>query len=172
MRTKVEYKDFEQFKFLSGITYSPDGKNAAFMKHDVDMEGNKYLSNIYVMNAETKEIKKLTATNTERSFWWESNDTILFPSKRAEGKKGHTMVYRININGGDAQVAYDLPYVVSKIDFLPDGKLLLNINKQLKEIKDPENRAQIGKDYIVFDELPHWFNGRGVINRSRSAVVI
>ena len=151
MRTKVEYKDFEQFKFLSGITYSPDGKHAAFVKHDVDMEGNKYLSNLYLLNAETKEIKKLTATNTERSFWWESNDTILFPSQRGENKKGQTNVYRININGGEAQLAYTLPYAVSKIDFLPDGKLLLNVNKKLTEVKDPENRAQLGKDYIVFE---------------------
>ena len=172
MRTKVEYKDFEQFKFLSGITYSPDGKHAAFVKHDVDMEGNKYLSNLYVLDVETKEIKKLTATNTERSFWWETNDTILFPSQRGENKKGSTNIYHINLNGGEAQLAYTIPYTVTKIDFLPDGKLLLGINKKLEEIKDPENRAQLGKDYIVFDELPHWFNGRGVINRTRSAVVI
>ena len=62
--------------------------------------------------------------------------------------------------------------MVTKIDFLEDGKLLLSINKKLDEIKEEKNQAQMGKDYYVFEELPHWFNGKGVINRTRRAVVI
>ena len=172
MRTKVEYKDFTQFKFLSGIAHSPDGKHAAFVGHDVDYDGNKYLSNLYVMDTETKEIKKLTATNTERMFNWEDNDTILFASARDGAKKGQTAFYRINIHGGEAQKAFTLPYTVTKLEFLNDGKLALSINKKLEEVKEEPNKAVEGKDYLVFEELPHWFNGKGVVNRTRRALVI
>lgn len=172
MRTKVEYKDFAQFKFLSGISYNPNGKFAAFVGHDVDMEGNKYLSNLYIINTETKEIKKLTATNTERAFYWENDDTILFASQRNGTQKGKTSFFRINIHGGEAKLAFVAPYTVTGVDFLCGGKLLLSINKNTKEIKEEKNQAVEGKDFHVFEELPHWFNGKGVINRLRRAVVI
>ncbi len=33
--------DFTKYKFLSGIQYSPNGKNLAFLLHQMDVEKNK-----------------------------------------------------------------------------------------------------------------------------------
>ena len=171
MKTKVEYKDFTQIKFLSAISYSPKGDYAAFLGHDVDFDGNKYLTNIYLLNTATKEIRKLTSANSDRAFAWEDDYTLLFISGREKADKGHTIFFRINVKGGEAVKAFDIPHRVSKIEKLGENKYLLNATVHIGEQKPEKNKAEEGKDFYIFEELPYWFNGQGVVNRNRRVLM-
>ena len=64
----LKLKDFLEYKYLSGIEVSPDGRNSAFIVHKGDYEENNYNSNIWIMNNSTKEYIKLTGMNEEKSF--------------------------------------------------------------------------------------------------------
>ena len=51
---KLKLDDFTKYKFLSGVRLSPNGKNIGFILHQMDVEENKYLSNIYIYREEKK----------------------------------------------------------------------------------------------------------------------
>ena len=44
----LQLNDFQHYRFLSALSYAPDGKAAAFVVSKADMEENGYESSIYV----------------------------------------------------------------------------------------------------------------------------
>ena len=81
--------DFTRYKFISSTKFSPNGENVAFVVHEMDVDENKYLSNIWLYNVPTGDIKKLTSFNQESSFAWLDENNIMFSTVREEkDKKG------------------------------------------------------------------------------------
>ena len=181
----LKLDDFTKYKFLSGISMSPAGSNTGFVLHQMDVEENKYLSNIYIYNELNKEPLKLTSLDEEASFLWKDDDTILFPGTRnkkdKEKKKNGedlTSYYEISLKGGEANKVFEVPLNVTSLEILDDENLILTAvydhnkpnldglsdsekEKTLKEMKD-------AKDYEIFDEIPFWSNGQGYTNKKRN----
>lgn len=185
----LKLDDFTKYKFLSGIRLSPDGRNTAFVLHQMDVEENKYLSNIYLYDDQKKSEMKLTSLDEERSFIWKDNATILFPAirgkkdkERKEKKEEFTTYYEININGGEAEKAFEIPLNVNSIELLNEDNLLLTATfdpnlPKLEELSDTEKEKAINKmkenaDYEVLDEIPFWSNGNGFTNKKKQALYL
>lgn len=181
--------DFTKYKFLSGIRFSPDGKKTGFVLHQMDVEENKYLSNIYVYNEENNSCTKMTSLDEERSFIWKDNDTIIFPAirgkkdkERKEKQEKFTSFYEINIHGGEANKVFEIPLNVRSIDFIDEENLLViasfDLNKpKLDELPQEEKEKALKKmeeekDYEVLDEIPFWANGAGFTNKKRDRLYI
>ncbi|MCF6465239.1 S9 family peptidase [Clostridium sp. Cult2] len=181
--------DFTKYKFLSGIQYSPNGKNLAFLLHEMDVEENKYLSNIYVYNMEKGKSFKLTSGKGENSFLFKDEDTILFPALRDKKDKSRkekgedlTCYYEISLLGGEANKVFEIPLNVTKIEILDDNNFILTAlydynkpsleNLSEDEKKKAHKRIEEEKDYEVLDEIPFWFNGQGFINKKRNRLYI
>ncbi|WFA08704.1 S9 family peptidase [Tissierella sp. Yu-01] len=157
---KLKLDDFTKYKFLSGISMSSDGKNCGFIVHQSDVEENKYLSNIYILDEENK-IMKLTSLDEEKSFIWRTDTSILFPAirnkkdrERKEKGKAFTTYYEISINGGEAQKSFEIPINVTSIKKIDEDNFILTatfdpLTEDLKE----------KKDYVIIDEIPFWSNG-------------
>ncbi|AAM25483.1 dipeptidyl aminopeptidase/acylaminoacyl peptidase [Caldanaerobacter subterraneus subsp. tengcongensis MB4] len=186
---KLQLEDFTKFKFLSGLKYSPSGSCAAFVVHRMDVEENKYLSNIWVLDTKTKKYFQLTSFNEERGFVWLDDDYILFAGSRnpkdkekAESGEEFTKYYKINIHGGEAVEAFVIPKKVTEILPVDDDTFLLialyNVNKKdLEGLSEEEKKKELErrkeeKDYEVFDEIPFWANGEGVINKDRGRLYV
>lgn len=181
---KLNIDDFKNYKFLSSLNHSPNGKYAGFAVHAVDLEENKYLSNLYLLNLETEEVRKLTSFNKESSFRWLDDENILFSTIREdkdkedlESFKEFTQIYKINIHGGEADKFIRFSKKVGTYEFLADGNILAsayfdnnakdqttldeeNLSKELKRLKEE-------KDYEVLEEIPYWSNGGGFTSRKR-----
>lgn len=181
---KLNIDDFKNYKFLSSLNHSPNGKYAGFAVHAVDLEDNKYLSNLYLLNLETEEVRKLTSFNKESSFRWLDDENILFSTIREdkdkedlESFKEFTQIYKINIHGGEADKFIRFNKKVGTYEFLADGNILAsayfdnnakdqttldeeNLSKELKRLKEE-------KDYEVLEEIPYWSNGGGFTSRKR-----
>lgn len=185
----LKLDDFTKYKFLSGIRFSPDGKKTGFVLHQMDVEENKYLSNIYVYNEENNSCTKMTSLDEERSFIWKDNDTIIFPAirgkkdkERKENQEEFTSFYEINIHGGEANKAFEIPLNVRSIDFIDEENLLViasfDLNKpKLDELPQEEKEKALKKmeeekDYEVLDEIPFWANGAGFTNKKRDRLYI
>lgn len=181
----IAIDDFKNYKFLSGIEHAPDGNHAAFVLHEVDMEGNKYLSNLHLLDVKSGETRKLTAFNKESSFKWLDAENILFTTIRedkdkeeSESLKEFTQVYKINIHGGEADKYIRFNKKVSAYEVLHNGLFLAsayydnNSKDQLtldeKELSDELKRLKEEKDYEVLDEIPYWSNGNGFTSRKRN----
>lgn len=181
--------DFTKYKSLSGVKLSPTGKNTAFVVHQIDVEGNKYLSNIYIYEEEKKSKFKLTSLDEESSFIWKDDNTILFPAIRNEADKKRkkdneefTIYYEINISGGEANKSFEVPLNVSSMEFLDKDNIILtasfDLNRpNLEGLSDSEKekvlkKMEENKDYEVVDEIPFWINGGGFTNKKRTRLYI
>ncbi len=182
---KLQLDDFKNYAYLSQIEFAPDGKYAAFVKHEVNLEDNKYLSNIHVLELDTLKIRKLTCFDEEKSFKWLNSEEILFTSDRDEKDKKKkedfeefTQLYKINIHGGEAGKDLRFNKSVSSYEILESGKILAVSSfdpnrKQLQdltdaEISDEKTRLKEEKDYEVLEEIPYWSNGGGFTSKKRN----
>lgn len=186
---KVKIDDFSRFKFLSGIKHSPNGKNGCFVLHESNLEDNKYLSNLWIVNLEDEKSYKLTSFDSERSFLWEDNENILFPAARdpkdnekRESGEEFTQYYRINIHGGEAVKACRIPRNVNDIKMIAADTFMFtaefNLNQNdISILNSDEKKAELQKrkeekDYEVLEEIPFWANGGGFTSKKRTRLYI
>ena len=131
--------------------------------------------------------RKLTAGGKESSFLWLDGQNLLFPGDRKkahEPKPGEavTVFNRINIHGGEAEELFCVPMKVKSIRKVGEHEFLLigvyDHNAIALDGLEGDARQQAieqieeEKDYEVFDELPFWSNGKGVINKLRNRLYL
>lgn len=169
----LKLEDFTKYKFLSGLKYSPNGKHAGFVVHRMDVEENKYLSNIWLYDTLNKEYRQLTSFDSEKNFIWFDDSNILFPSNRNQKDKERlekgeefTTYYKINIYGGEANECFKIPLTVTSIEKVDDNNYL--VTGVYNHNKPDSNSIEEEKDYEVLDEIPFWSNGSGFTNKKRS----
>ena len=102
---------------------SPDGIWTAFTVSDYDIEGNSSSSYIYMVNAETGELRQLTHTGQDSGpAWSPSGDKLAFVSRRHDGPG---QIYILDFSkGGEAFKVTDLPVGVYGVQWFPDGEKL------------------------------------------------
>ena len=124
----IAVDEFCNFKFLSNIEFSPDGKTACFAVSSADKKKNAYRSDLWVCDGNGGKLRKLTSGGKERAFQYLDENTILFPADREEKDKTNPVpdltskYYRIRLDGGEAEIAYTFPIPVSKILPLENGE--------------------------------------------------
>ena len=185
---KLKLDDFKNYNFLSGLKFSPNGENIAFVLSKMDLDENKYNSNIYIMDRDEKT-QRLTGLNEENSFIWKDDDTILFPALRNKKDKERkekgeplTVYYEINIQGGEGIPSFELPFNVSDIKILGKDKFVFTAYVDMKmegfhtKTKDERDRLlkeiEDNKDHEILDEIPYWSNGTGYTNKKRNKLFI
>ena len=181
----IELEDFLQFNALSALSWSPDGRCAAFLVHRADQEQNGYTSNIYLYQ-DGVHPRQLTTWNHVKSFIWDDADTILFPSlheaaDQAEHDKGEdlTVFYAQSLSGGTPLRRFSVPLNATAIGKLNEHTYVLQARIHLTkmarlqgltgEARDAELAAIAREDahFTILDEYPFWFNGVGVTNKTR-----
>ncbi len=184
----LSIETFLDYKFISNLMISKDGLHTAFVVSKPCIETNSYLSKLWLMNNETKEIKQLTTIKDVTQVSWYDNETIIFKSNRDdkvnEKIKNHEQIsvyYEINIYHGEAQEKFRYDISVSNYKDINDNTkvLMANYDNNLPNLDDLDNsqRKEVLKNYYnsgytVFEEVPFWFNGQGVINRKRNRLYL
>ena len=160
---KITTNDLLTYRFLSGVRISPDGELAAFIVKRAREEENDYASDIYLVRLEDGAVRRLTTSGKDGPFVWSADSkAILFISRREEkDKKDVSPVYRIRIDGGEAERIGEIPHKVESLDLLEDGRLLYSARVPLYETQEGD------EDYEVLDEIPFWANGVGFTNKRR-----
>ena len=161
--------EFCRLKFLSDVTFSPEGKTACLVVSEADRKKNGYRSYLYLRR--DGKLKKLTSFGAERSFQYLDEDTILFPGRREEGDKEsiESRWYRISLSGGEAEEAYVFPIPVSRILPLPGGDLLVLgavfpgfeelYRGEKKDLAAFKKHRKDNEDYEEIAQVPWWWNG-------------
>ncbi|MBQ6234357.1 MAG: hypothetical protein IJK54_00405, partial [Clostridia bacterium] len=182
----IGIRDFLDYKYLSDVQYAPDGKRAAFVVSNCNEDENCYESRLWLYDG---TFRQLTDLGKEARYFWEDENTILFPAvrsadekKRAEKKEQFTSIYRLDLRGGEAIRAFTLPFSADWIKKLPNGSYVavgsIDANAPDYYAMSREDREEVekgyadDKDYEVFDELPYWMNGGGIVNKSRTALFL
>lgn len=185
----VELKDFMECTFLSELRYSPDGSYASLVATVCCEEENSYKQNIYLYRVADKSWRKMTSAGDAKGVVWISDKELIFPAVRSEKDKKKmeagdrfTVYYKLNVDGGEAEEYMRVPALCSKIEKVSEDKFIVvgkydNNAILLDGLKGEEREAALKqikeeKDYEVFDEIPFWANGMGVINKKRSRLYV
>ena len=178
----IEMHDILCYRFLSEPRYNPAGTRAAFVVSNANEEENSYESRLYLY--ENGAARPITDLGKERGYVWLDDDRLVFPAvrsaaekKRAEAKDAFTSYYVLDLRGGEAQPFFTLPFAAHGLKALDEKHFVVvgafdkaapelwNADKAAREAYQQEREKD--KDYEVFDELPFWFNGHGVVNGQR-----
>ena len=178
----IEQKDILSYRFLSDPRYNPSHTRAAFVVSIADEQENGYESRLWLY--ENGAVKQLTDLGKERGYRWLDDDRLVFPAvrsaaekKRAENKEPFTAYYVLDLRGGEALPFFTVPFAVRELKVLDEKRFLAvgSFDKAYPDLyaADEETRKKVlqereeNKDYEVFDELPFWHNGAGVVNGQR-----
>ena len=182
----LKLNEFFNYRFLSNLTWSPDGKAAAVTVTIANPEDNGYDQNLWLYRGDG--FRQFTALNKESAFIWDDENTILFAGARLASDQKRmeteemTVFNRISIHSGEALKAFTLPVKASDIKKLSDGLYLVTARCDAG-VPDyykmsSEERAAVDKakkdnaDYEIFDEIPFWYNGSGMINKLRNRLFL
>jgi len=185
----IKIDDFTKYKFLSGVKHSPDGKYACYVVHETDLEENKYLSNLWILDNYKKDSYRLTSFDNERSFLWLDNENIIFPAVRdvkdkdkKDSGEEFTQYYKINIHGGEAVKYLRIPRNINSLKIIDKDTFIFtseyNFNQRELSLLNEEEKAEElkarkeEKDYEVLEEIPFWSNGGGFISKKRNRLYI
>ncbi len=169
---KIRVDEFYNIKGIGNVTFSKDGKTLAFTVSNVNKDNNNYESFIYIKK-ENQAYFKLTAFGQEGSFQFLDNENIIFNANRKpkEGEFG-SKFYKININGGEADLYLEFPINVVYVKKLENGDFICLANndplfenkkilKDKKLISKYQSYMKENADYEVFNEVPFYYNGSG-----------
>lgn len=186
---KIQIDEFARYKFLSGIKHSPNGHYACYAMHQIDMEENKYCSNLWVLDVKKEQMRQLTSFDSEKDFIWMDDENILFPSirnskdkEKQEAGEEFTQLYKINIHGGEAVKFIRLPRNANSIKMIDADTFIFTSEynpkqKDMNLLNDDEKAKELSarkeeKDYEVIEEIPFWSNGKSFTSRMRNRLYI
>ena len=162
----VVIEDLLKYRFISGIEVSKDGKHAFFIRTHI--EKDEYAGELCLLNTENKEVKDL-ASRVSNVFWYD-NTHIVFSAKREEDcPQQEKDYYLLDITGGDAVSFLHTPFA-GMMEPMGNDVYLVHETIDLNKQEEDDNKAVLGKDYEILDEVPFWFNGRGFINKKRNSL--
>ena len=175
----IDIQSLMDISFVSSPQISPGGGRTAYVVSRQNYKENTYESWIHLLDHAAGESRQLTFAGKEGSFVWEDGHTLLFAAERAgedkpEKHEEKTCFYRLDLRGGEARKAFEIPKKVLSLKPLGGGKYLVNAEVDLNRPADDMDETLRGdeKDYHVLEEVPFWANGRGYISRLRSTLFL
>ncbi|MHC4335238.1 MAG: S9 family peptidase [Planctomycetota bacterium] len=107
---------------LSDARVSPDGKGVVFTLSRTDLEANRRRTDLWLTGTDGTALRRLTShpENDSNPRWAPDSKSVWFLSKRSESSQ----IWRIQIDGGEAQQFTDLPLDLGNLVVSPDGEHL------------------------------------------------
>jgi len=163
---QLQLTDFASYRFLSGLELSPDGKKAAFIVKQADVEKNDYASDIFLCCLDTGDVAQLTTQRRVVAFDWLTDSRhILFIEREGPEQQGVpcTHAYEIGIEGGAALKTFTIPGHATCVEVLDDRRVLYLMQVDVA----PTAVSWQEGDCEVADELPFWRDVQGFTNKKR-----
>ncbi|UCF15462.1 MAG: S9 family peptidase [Phycisphaerales bacterium] len=155
---------------LSDPQVSPDGKWIVFVRRKTDLDSNKGRTDLWLVGVDGAGLRRLTS-HQEGDFnprWSPDGKSIWFISTRSESAQ----VWRIRIDGGEAEqvtnepldvanlvVSRDGKYIALTMEVFPDGSTPKQTKERLDEIEKAKATGRIYEGIFV-RHWDKWKDGR------------
>jgi dipeptidyl aminopeptidase/acylaminoacyl peptidase len=108
---------------ISDPRVSPDGTEVAFTVRATDLEANRGRLDLYVAATDGSRVRRLTSHEAADSQprWSTDGRSLFFVSTRS----GQAQVWRLSLDGGEAQPVTRLPLDVDALEVAPGGRHLV-----------------------------------------------
>ena len=164
-----DVRDLIAFDRLSEPGVAPDGRQVVFTRSSLDLAANKRRSDLWVVGTDGSGLRPLTrhADNDTSGTWSPDGRTVYFLSTRS----GSSQVWKLPLDGGEAQQLTALPLDVGSFVLSPDGKWLALSMEVFPGATPEETRKRLdeiaagkatGKTYdrLFFRHWDTWADGR------------
>lgn len=189
----IKPEDLTEYHFLSDLKISNQALYTSFMVHKSNENRDGYVSDLWLIRTPQKKDfspippRKLTSSGDVGVFCWLDDQSLLFSSKRADKEKDKeradsTDFYKIAVDGGEAEKVFSIPAIVSGIENLDDRRFVVcaEYDHRYPDLVGPDLEARAKalearkkeQDYMVFEELPFWRNGKGYTDRKRNRLFL
>jgi Tol biopolymer transport system component len=115
-------RDLVMMERVSDPRISPDGKFVAYQVRKTDLEANKGVNGVWLLDLKTAGAtpRMLSAPGSDANTprWSTDSKAIYFLSSRS----GSNQVWRLALDGGEAQPVTQLPLDVGSFMLSPDGR--------------------------------------------------
>lgn len=114
--------DLVMFNRITELAVSPQGRWAAFTQRTTDLAANRGRTDLWLVGADGQGLRQLTSheAGDGSPAWSPDGRWVYFLSSRS----GSDQVWRLPVDGGEAQPVTRLPLEVGGFKLSPDGKLL------------------------------------------------
>jgi dipeptidyl aminopeptidase/acylaminoacyl peptidase len=123
-RSAFTADDLVRLKRISDPQVSPDGRRVAFVLRETDIEANRGRTDLWLLSLDEREAaaRRLTQhpANDSSPRWAPDGQSLYFLSARS----GSAQVWRIALDGGEAQQVTDWPVEVTTLKVAPRGARL------------------------------------------------
>ena len=155
---------------LSDPQVSPNGKSIVFVRRQTDLEANKGQTDLWLVGADGAGLRRLTSHQAADSNprWAPDGKSIWFISSRSDSAQ----VWRIRIDGGEAEQVTDEPldvgnlvvsrngkYIAFTMDVFPDGSTPAETKDKLDEIEKAKATGRV-YERIFVRHWDTWKDGR------------
>ncbi|KQL33259.1 S9 family peptidase [Psychrobacillus sp. FJAT-21963] len=163
-KRKLEAKDLFKLHSITSPVLSPSGKEAVFIRTQMDEKDNKYYAHLYHLNLNTEEITQWTHKKERVSSpkWSRDGKYIAFLSNREE----KSQIYILPSSGGEAKQLTTMEKGISSYLWSPCGKKIW-FTAPLKEGKswtdEPEKDEKKLPEAYVVDKMKYHADGAGLL---------
>ncbi|MFE8596549.1 prolyl oligopeptidase family serine peptidase [Archangium violaceum] len=163
-------QDQVSMRRISNPSASPDGKRIAFVLRSTDLEANKGRTDLWLVNADGTGLRQLTSSpeSEAQPVWSPDGQGLYFLTSRG----GSRQVFRLPLDGGEAQAVTKLPLDVGAFALSGDGKTLavamevypncptLECNTQRQKEKTQSKSTGQVYDKLFVRHWDTWANGK------------
>lgn len=154
---------------ISDARVSPDGKLVVFTVSVTDLENNKRRTDLYLAATDGSWTRRLTTheASDSQGRWSADGKWIYFLSSRT----GSSQVWRIPVDGGEAEQVTKLPLDLDALEVSPDGRFLVfsmmvfpgtTPEETKNQLEEREKRKASGRlyDRLFVRHWDSWEDGR------------
>ncbi|MBU0718996.1 MAG: hypothetical protein KJ749_12160, partial [Planctomycetes bacterium] len=164
---QIEPEDYFDIGVADGCYPSPDGKYVAFTESRWDEIPGKRQLDLWVINPDTRELRRLTSDwASDRSPKWSPDGScIYFASSRKHGDEkdppynGKTQVWRIARDGGPLEAVTRVTDGIELFDLSEDGRTLYYttskevVDEEWKDLKSKYKDLEYGHGVTDFSQV-------------------
>ena len=99
----VKIEDLFDYRYPENLTYSPDGKTLAFTLAKADKEKDNYHRDVWIIR--DGKVSQLTSAFSSSIVFWDDDTHLVIRRAKEEHEPGVTELYKIDINGGEAEAS-------------------------------------------------------------------
>ncbi|RLG76260.1 MAG: hypothetical protein DRO12_04525, partial [Thermoprotei archaeon] len=166
MKRRISVDDFARLVHPSDPQISPDGRYVAFTVVRPNLDENKYIHEIWVVDSESgEEVATLSGEGDSSPRWDHCSRRLIFVSRRGfkEDEKGAAL-YLYNLRG-EPRLLLKMKWGVYLANWISDTLVGFVSPVPVRKVDEDE-------DYVDIRDLPPWFDGRGFVDEFREQLFI
>jgi len=165
----LTFSDLIKLHRINGATISKDGSWAAYAAATPDLEANRNVSNVWIVNTSDGNPIQVSQGGRDSSpAWSPDGKTLAFLSAR----DGTSQVYLLSMEGGEAKKLTQLSTGADLFHWSPDGRMIAFTSSVYPDCADDACNAKRDEekekskvkarlyDHLLYRHWDHWSEGK------------